>query len=93
MRAVARTSVNPTSPIQTNREPTEVARAKPAGACGRQPAGDGQHGQPEAEGRDHLQQEQPADHRDRLVAGPVRVDLDRPGGDQQTHTHHAQHHF
>jgi hypothetical protein len=63
---------------------------------GREPAGDdgpaagGQHGQPEAEGGDHLQQEQPADHRDRPVAGQVQVQVDRPGGDQQAGTRYPQ---
>ena len=63
---------------------------------GREPAGDdgpaagGQHGQPEAEGGDHLQQEQPADRRDRPVAGQVQVQVDRPGGDQQAGTRYPQ---
>jgi hypothetical protein len=48
--------------------------------------GDGGHGQREAEGGDHLQQEKPADCRDRPVAGQVQVEIDRPGGDQQTRT-------
>ena len=55
-----------------------------------EPAGDGQHRQPEAEGRDHLQQEQPPDRRDRPVPGQVQVEMDRCGGDQQTRTRHAQ---
>ena len=56
---------------------------------GRQPARDDvpaaghQHGQREGEGGDDLQQEQPADGRNRPVAGQVQVQVDRPGGDQQ----------
>jgi hypothetical protein len=53
-------------------------------------AGGGGHGQREAEGGDHLQQEKPADRRDRPVAGQVQVEIDRPGGDQQTRTHHVE---
>jgi hypothetical protein len=64
-----------------------VARATPTE--GNEPARDGEHGPSAAEGGDHLQQEQPADHRDRPVPGPVQVEMDRPGGDQQTSTRHV----
>ena len=63
---------------------------------GRQPAGDhepardDEHRQPQGEGGDHLQQEQPADRRDRPVAGHVQVEMDRCGGDQQTRPRYAQ---
>ncbi len=69
-----------------------------AGSCrGRQPAADdgpatgGQHGQPEAEGGDQLQQEQPADHQDGPASGQVQVQMDRPGGDQQAGTRYPHH--
>ena len=61
---------------------------------GGQPAGEqaaaGRRGWParqgEAEGRDHLQQEQPPDGGDGPVPGQVQVEMDRRGGDQQPRT-------
>jgi hypothetical protein len=78
MPAVVRTSWKPNSPVQTDGQSADDAG----------PAAGGQHGQREAEGGDHLQQEQPADGRDRPVTGQVQVD--RPGGEQQAGTCYPQ---
>src|SRR3984885_3153906 len=82
--------LNPEQPDPDRQEvPAEGGEGEAGSRCGGQPAREdepvrnGQHRQPEAEGRDHLQQEQPADGGDRPVAGHVQVEVDRRGGDQQ----------
>jgi len=49
----------------------------------RRPVAGRQHQDTESEGRDHLEQEQPADRRDRPVAGQIKVKVNRTRRDQQ----------
>ena len=55
-----------------------------------EPVAGRQHRHTKPEGRDHLEQEQPADRRDRPVAGQVQVKVNRAGRDQQPAPGHPQ---
>ena len=59
----------------------DSAKSAPAAAASLLPSSSDHRA--EAEGGDHLQQEQPPDRRDRPVPGQVQVEVDRPGGDKQ----------
>ena len=63
--------------------PAEGGQGEPGACRGDEPTAGREHGRGQAEGRDHLEQEQPAEGGDRPVAGQVQVQVDRPGRGQQ----------
>jgi PAS domain S-box-containing protein len=81
-------------PEQPDPDGQQVASQRGQGEPGAgrrgQPAAGQQHRDGQGEGRDDLEQEQPADGRNRPVAGQVQIQVHGPGGEEQARSSHPE---
>src|ERR1700677_5144624 len=75
---------------QRQQVPTEGCDREPSARCRSQAATRHEDDQAKAKRRDHLEQEQPTDRRDRSVTGEVQIEMDCTGREQQPGADDAQ---